>query len=102
MGWPDGSWAFSKLLGDELTRLLAGISYVLATVGFVAGGIGLLARQAWWRPMVVAAAAFSGAMVFLFWDGKAHRLSDQGAIALLINGAILVAVLAMRWPAFGF
>jgi hypothetical protein len=102
MDWPDGSWAFSKLLGDEATRLLASITYVLATLGFVAGGIGLFAGQAWWRPMVVTAAAFSGAIVLLFWDGKVQRLTDQGAIAVLINGAILIAVLVLRWPSFGF
>jgi hypothetical protein len=102
MGWPDGSWAFSKLLGDELTRLLAGVSYTLATLGFVAGGIGILARQAWWRPTVVASAAFSAAIVLLFWDGQIQRLDDKGAIALLINAAILVVLLVLRWPSFGF
>jgi hypothetical protein len=100
--WPDGSWAFSKLLGDEATRLLASLSYVLAALGFVLGGIGLFAGQAWWRPVVVTSAAFSGAIVLLFWDGKVQRLSDQGAIAVLINGAILVAALVLRWPSFGF
>ncbi len=101
MVWPDGSWAFAKLLGDEATRLLASLSYVLAAAAFVLGGIGLFAGQAWWRPMCVASAAFSGAIVLLFWDGKMQRLTDQGAIAVLINGAILIAVLVMRWPSFG-
>jgi hypothetical protein len=102
MVWPDGSWAFSKLLGDEATRLLASVSYTLATIGFVVGGIGLFVGQAWWRPTVVTSAVFSASIVLLFWDGKVHRLSDQGAIALLINSAILVAVLVLRWPSFGF
>jgi hypothetical protein len=102
MVWPDGSWAFSKLLGDELTRLLASVSYTLATLGFVAGGIGLFAGQAWWRPTVVAAAAFSAAIVLLFWDGQMQRLDDKGGIALLINGAILFVLLVLGWPSFGF
>ena len=91
MDWPDGSWAFSRLLGDEATRLLASISYVLAAIGFVAGSMGLFAEQAWWRSMVVVSAAFSAAIVLLFWDGEKQRLADKGGIALLINGAILVA-----------
>jgi hypothetical protein len=37
MVWPDRSWAFSKLLGDETTRLLASIAYILTAVGFVVG-----------------------------------------------------------------
>lgn len=98
MTWPDGSWAFSKLVGQEGTRWLAGISYAVAAAGFVAGGIGLLVGQAWWRPVTAASAAFSSAIILLFWDGKTRALADQGLIALLINAAILVLVLILRWP----
>ena len=100
--WPDGSWAFSKLLGDETTRLLASVSCVLAAIGFVAGGAGILAGQDWWRPPVVGSAAFSGFMLILLWDGQMQRLGEKGAFGVLINGAILVAVLIFGWPAFGF
>jgi hypothetical protein len=31
-----------------------------------------------------------------------QKLDDQGAIGVLINVAILVAVLVLRWPDFGF
>jgi hypothetical protein len=100
--WPDGSWTFSKLLGDERTRLLASVSCVLAAIGFVAGGAGILAGQAWWRLLLVGSAAFSGFMLILLWDGQMHRLDDKGAFGFLINVAILVAVLILRWPAFEF
>ena len=100
--WPDGSWAFSKLLGDETTRLLASASCVLAAIGFVAGGAGILAGQAWWRPPVVGSAAFSGSVLILLWDGRMQRLGEKAAFGILINGAILVAVLVLGWPAFGF
>ena len=102
MVWPEGSWAFSKLLGDEATRLLASISCVLAAIGFVAGGTGILVRQAWWRPVVVGSAAFSAVILILFWDGEMQKLDDKGGIGLLINIAILVAVLILRWPSLGF
>jgi len=102
MVWPEGSWAFSRLLGDGTTRWLASIACVLAAVGFVAGGTGILAGQAWWRPVVVGAAAFSAVIFFLFWDGGLHKLDNQGAIAILINIAILIAMLILRWPNFGF
>ena len=100
--WPDGSWAFSKLLGDERTRWLASASCVLAAIGFVAGGAGILAGQAWWRPPVVGSAAFSGSVLILLWDGRMQRLGEKAAFGVLINGAILVAVLVLGWPAFGF
>jgi len=102
MVWPDGSWAFSKLLGNEATRTLASIFCILAAIGFVAGGAGILVGQAWWRPVVVGAAVFSAVGFILFWNGKTQKLHDQGGIALLINLAILVGVLIVRWPDFGF
>jgi hypothetical protein len=101
MIWPEGSWAFSKILGDEATRLLASISCILAAIGFVAGGTGILVRQAWWRPVVVGSAAFSAVIFILFWDGEMRKLDNQGGIALLINIAILVSVLILRWPYLG-
>jgi len=100
--WPDSSWAFSKLLGDERTRLLASVSCVLAAVGFVAGGAGILAGQAWWRLLAVGSAAFSGFMLILLWDGQMRRLGEKGAFGVLINGAILIAVLILGWPDFEF
>jgi hypothetical protein len=102
MVWPDGSWAFSKLLGDGSARLLATICYALAAAGFVAGGIGVLAGQAWWRPLVVGSAALSAGSVLAFWNGKMEQLADQGLIALLINAAILVGAVVLQWPNPGF
>ena len=102
MVWPDGSWAFSKLLGEGATRWLAGIACILAALGFVVGGIAILAGQSWWQPVVVGTAAFSAATFVLFWDGGLQRLADKGAIATLINLGILLAVLILRWTDFGF
>ena len=100
--WPDGAWAFSKLFGDEATRTLASVLYALSAIGFVAGGIGILVRQAWWRPAVVGSAAFSAIVIILCWDGGMQSLDDKGLIGLLINLAILAAVLGLRWPNLGF
>jgi hypothetical protein len=102
MVWPEGSWAFSELLGDEATRWLASIACVLAAIGFAVGGTALFARQDWWRRVVAGAAAFSSVVLILLWNGKAQKLADQGGIALLINSAILVAVLVLRWPSLQF
>jgi len=102
MLWPDGSWSLSRMLGDEPTRVLASILCALAAVGFLAGGIGLFASQSWWRPMVVVSAAFSAMIFVILWDGKLQMLSNNGIFAVLINIAILVAVLVFRWPKLGF
>jgi hypothetical protein len=100
--WPDGSWAFTKLIGDEGTRLLAGIACVLAAVGFVTGGAALFASQAWWRPIIIASAAFSAVIYILLWDGGFQRLADKGGVGILINLVILSALLVLKWPKFDF
>jgi len=98
MVWPDGSWAFSKLLGNEAVRNLASISLILVAVGLIVGGVGILASQAWWRPVVVGVAAFSSLVYILFWNGRMQNLDGQGAVGILIDIAILLAVLIFRWP----
>ncbi len=96
--WPDGSWAFAKLVGNTTTRTLASIACVIAAVGFIAGGAGVIFSLAWWRPVIAATALFSSTAYILFWDGQLHALPDQGAVAILINLAILVAMLVLQLP----
>ena len=98
MVWPDGSWAFSRIFGDEATRALASISLVLATIGFSLGGAGLTFGQTWWRPLVVSSAIFSSAIFALFWDGKLKKMDEKGFVGILINLVILIAVLVFHWP----
>ena len=96
--WPDGSWAFSKILGDETTRLVASIALILTAAGFVAGGLGIFTRQAWWRPLILVSAALSAAIFVLFWDGKIEAIDAKGGVGLLISVAILIIVLILDWP----
>lgn len=102
MVWPDGSWAFSRLLGEAGTRNLASALLVLAAIGFVVGGIGVFAKQAWWRPTIVATAIFSSVVYFIFWDGVFQHLDNKGGVGILINLAILAALLLFQWPRFEF
>lgn len=97
MVWPDGSWLASRFLGTGAIRNLASALLVLAAAGFVAGGAGILVRRAWWRPVVVSVAVLSAAIYVLFWDGAFKRLDNQGAIGILINVAIVAAVLVFQW-----
>jgi hypothetical protein len=102
MVWPDGSWAFSKLLGVSGTRTFANLFCIIAAAGFVLGGLGILFGLPWWRTAVLASAVFSGVFYILFWNGRLQQLANQGGVALLINLAILVAILILRWPQFDF
>jgi len=102
MVWPDGSWAFSALLGDNATRWLASISCILAAVGLVFGGAGIFLGQSWWRTAVIAAAVFSGVLYILFWNGRLQHLDNQGGVGLLIDVALLVSIFIFKWPKLGF
>ena len=93
MIWPDGSWAFSKLFGDQATRILASIFCLLAAIGFVAGGLGLLLNQPWSRSVVLASAVFSTLIFILFWNRESQTPGAKGAIGILINLTILVILL---------
>jgi hypothetical protein len=96
MGWTGESWLMTRLLGDAATRSVASVLYALSTVGFVAGGIGMLARQGWWRPVAVASAALSGATVILLWDGGLDSIVQKGLAGLLIDVGILAVLLVLR------
>ncbi len=98
MVWPDGSWVFSRLLGDAAARNLASIPLILAAIGLIVGGVGILTSQTWWRPVVAGVAALSSIIYILFWDGRMQNLDGQGVVGLLINLAILLVVLIVRWP----
>jgi hypothetical protein len=102
MAWPDGSWAFSKLLGEGSARTLAGIFCILAAAGFALGSAGVFLGLSWWRGAVIASAAFSAILYLLFWNGGSQHLAGQGGVAILINIAILAAVILFRWPRFDF
>ena len=102
MVWPDGSWAFSRLLGDRFTRRLAGFFCILAAAGFVVSGAAIFFSQSWWATVVIASAAVSGVLYLLFWNGRLQHVDNQGGIGVLIDLAILIAVLVLRWPQFAF
>ena len=77
MTWPDGAWLFSKLLGDETTRLVGTIALALVTLGLAASGLGLFFRANWWQTVAIASAVFSS-LVFLVMEWKISRSLRSG------------------------
>jgi hypothetical protein len=96
MTWPDGSWMFSRILGETGTRNLANALLFLAAISLVVGGIGIFTNQAWWRQVVAGAAVFSTVMYCLLWDGVIQNLANKGGVGILINLAILVALIVFK------
>ena len=93
MGWTGRSWIFTDILGDSTTRAIASLLFLIATVGFVAGGVGFLLNQEWWRTVLIGSAVLSAAITLLFWDGSAELIVQKGLVGLLIDVAILLWLL---------
>ena len=102
MGWSGTSWLFTSLLGDTATRLVAGALFILAALGFTLGGAGLLLRTDWWHAILVASAIVGALTTLFFWDGRTELIVQKGLIGLLIDAAILVALLVLKWPPSAF
>ena len=89
MGWTGNSWLFTNLVGGSATRALASTLYPLAALLFVVAGVGVFGRFEWARPVLIGTAAFSAALIFLFWDGQTQLLVEKGLLGLLINLSLI-------------
>jgi hypothetical protein len=87
------SWLLAGVLGDG-ARLVAGIAFVLPTVGFLLAGAALVTGQPWWRQIAVGSAAASLACTALFPQAFTTG-STIGSVA--VNLAVLVGILVLGW-----
>ena len=88
---PGHSWIIGGL-GDGGVRWLSVTLALVATAGFVMAGVGLFAYQGWWRPLTVGACLVSLALFLIYF-------SPWLSAAVLINVALLFALLWAHWPA---
>jgi len=93
MGWDGSSLLLSGFTSDSALRPIASILYLLSTVVFLAGGIGVFMQAEWTRSVLMAAAVLSSAVILLFWDGNGVMLVQKGILGLLINLVILGGLL---------
>jgi len=63
---------------------------VLATIGFVTAGVGVLNSQEWWRVLAVVSAVVSIILIVFFWH-------SWFVVGPLLDVAILVALLWVHW-----
>ena len=96
MGWTGQSWILSSFISNEATHSVASVFYILATLPFLASGIGIIMRLTWWQPMLLGSAIFSSFVIILFWDGQPQQLVEKGLLGLVINIVIVGAVLFLR------
>jgi len=104
---PIRSWLLPSL-SKRAAAIIASIFWLLSTVGFIAAALsfwGALFAGSDWRQLAILSAIISTAGIALFsgiWPGApSRRLSNlDTAIALVVNLAVFVALLWMRWPPY--
>jgi hypothetical protein len=90
------SWLLSGALGKGVTDVIATAIALALVAAFSIAAYGLFAQTAWWRGLLVGASLISIGLIVVFWAG----LPDSSAIAALaFDGAVLVSVLVLHWPA---
>lgn len=93
-------------LTPKTSALIAGIIWILATVGFVVAGLGLLGAAdigTAWRPLAGVSAVVSTlgiVLIGLKWPAAPNKkLSNADTIiALVINAAVIILLVIAQWP----
>lgn len=96
MGWSGHSWLLSGVLEGETILGLGSILYILVTVGFVGGAVGLAIGSPWWEWTVIAASVLSSVVILALWDGEFTLLVEKGFVGVLLNVAIVAYVLFVK------
>jgi hypothetical protein len=94
---PARSWLLPGA-GEGTLKIVGGIFWVLATLGFIAallGFLGFLVPAEWWRPLAIVFAVVSLLGLFLFL-GSWPTFNTIGAVGM--NVVILVLLLWVKWP----
>jgi hypothetical protein len=94
--WNGESWLLTGVAGPTATQAIGAVLWGAALVGFVALGAVVLGwlPESFWTPLAVAASVMSLAGLVLF-PIAFPTVSSIGA--LVVDGAVLVAVLWFRW-----
>jgi hypothetical protein len=94
--WDGRSWILGDVAGTGVTGLIGLTLWTIAMVGFLAAAgvvLGWLPSD-WWTPLAIIASVASVAGIVLF-PSAFPTLSTIGA--LIVDVAVLVAVLWVRW-----
>lgn len=88
----DRSWLLGRLrIGPSALRQIGTFLCVVTMVAFMLAGLGVFLGAGWWR-LFAAAGAISGLTLFaLYWHIWLW-------IGVLLNAAVLVALLWANWP----
>jgi hypothetical protein len=89
-GFSDRPWVFSSgiILRSTVGRLFS-LVWLLSTIGLVAGGVGLLTGQAWWRSAALAGVVASLVAILPWWGAVPPGARAAAVIDLILWGFLL-------------
>jgi hypothetical protein len=89
-GYTDKPWIFSEnvQLQSWVGRIF-GILWVVAMVGLVGTGVGIITRQAWWPSLAIAASAISLVVILPWWNTVPPGAKVGAAFDLLVIAVLL-------------
>jgi hypothetical protein len=94
---PTRSWLFPNL-GEQTSRIISSIFWILAVVGFLTallGFLGVLVPSDMWRSIAVGSALVSIIGLVIFWNTW-PTLNTIGALGM--NIVVLITLLWLNWP----
>ena len=97
--WHPRSWLLTGPLGEDASRILGLVVWVVLTIGFLlvaAGTLGWTPMQGSWRGVAVVLAIISLVAVVLYWNAFALIFNKVGAI--VVDVVIIVGLLFADWP----
>jgi hypothetical protein len=77
MGWNGHSWLLSSHLLTETILSIASVLYIVATLGFAAGGVGYILDQDWAVTVLIATAVLSTVVLVVMWDGETGSVGRE-------------------------
>ena len=102
MSWPDNAWLFAPFFRKRAVRILAGNFCILSGMGFIVSALAVFSHHSTWDILAIGSSVFSSFGYITFWNGKLEKMNDQGAIAIIINIALMLSITVLQWPQFNF
>jgi hypothetical protein len=86
----------SWLLGNgTLAKLLGGLLWLVALVGFAATGIGMIGQQDWWSTAALLSCSVSLLGLIVFWTNPTRA---SAFFAAAFDIVVPISLLVVRWP----
>ena len=99
-GWNSHSWILSNSLGDGPARILGGILFGLAFLGFATAVFALMdwmIPHVYWKKIAFVSALLSMLALLLYWNALMllfpHKIGN-----ILVNAVVILSVWILEWP----